>query len=85
MPPSNNLVKPSTESTCIPRYAYGIVKNHPFADGNKRTGGACVGMFLGLNEIRFKPRHDELLQTVYALADGSLSYDKIVAWIEEQL
>lgn len=67
------------------RYAYGIVKNHPFADGNKRTGGACIGMFLGLNEIRFKPRHDELLQTVYALADGFLSYDKLVAWIEEQL
>ena len=67
------------------RYAYGIIKNHPFADGNKRTGGACIGMFLAVNDIRFKPRHEELLQTVYKLADGTLSYEDLVAWIDEQL
>ncbi len=67
------------------RYAYGIVKNHPFADGNKRTGGACIGMFLAVNGLRFKPRHSELLETVYALADGTLSYEELVQWIDRQL
>ena len=66
------------------RYAYGIVNNHPFADGNKRTGGACIGMFLRLNDIKFKPRHDELLRTVYGVADGTLGYEELVAWIEKQ-
>ena len=61
------------------RYAYGIVNNHPFADGNKRTGGACVGMFLRLNDIKFKPRHDELLRTVYGVADGTLGYEELVS------
>lgn len=67
------------------RYAYGIVKNHPFADGNKRTGGACIGMFLKLNGIRFKPRHDELLHSIMSVADGTISYDELVAWIQQQL
>lgn len=67
------------------RYAYGIVNNHPLADGNKRTGGACVGMFLRLNDIKFKPRHDELLRTVYGVADGTVGYEELVSWIEEQL
>lgn len=67
------------------RYAFGIVNNHPFADGNKRTGGACLGMFLRLNGFRFKPRHDELLATVYAVADGTMDFEGLVAWIEAQL
>ena len=67
------------------RYAYGIVNNHPLADGNKRTGGACVGMFLRLNDIKFKPRHDEHLRTVYGVADGTVGYEELVSWIEEQL
>ena len=67
------------------RYTYDIVNNHPFADGNKRTGAACMGMFLRLNGIRFKPRHDDLLQTIYSVADGSMGYDELVAWIEQHL
>lgn len=67
------------------RYAFGIVNNHPFADGNKRTGAACLGMFLRLNGIHFKPRHDDLLKTVYAVADGSMAYDELVAWIDRQI
>ena len=61
------------------RYAYGIVRNHPFADGNKRTGTACMGMFLAINGFRFKPRHDKLLQVVLAVADGSMGYDELAA------
>ena len=45
---------------------------------------ACIGMFLRLNDIKFKPRHDELLRTVYGVADGTLGYEELVAWIEKQ-
>ncbi|MBP3222416.1 MAG: type II toxin-antitoxin system death-on-curing family toxin [Actinomycetaceae bacterium] len=38
------------------QYAYGIINNHPFVDGNKRTGAAVLGTFLRLNGCRFKPR-----------------------------
>lgn len=67
------------------RYGYGIIKNHPFADGNKRTGTALIIAFLRANGLHFKPRTDDFYRTVIALADGSLGYDELVAWIEEQL
>lgn len=67
------------------RYAFGIVNNHPFADGNKRTGAAVLAVFLRANEVRFKPRLIDMQDTIIALADGSLSYDEIVSWIEAQM
>ena len=67
------------------RYAFGIIKNHPFADGNKRTGTALMLTFLRGNGFRFKPRSTELYDTIIAVADGSMEYDELVAWIQAQL
>lgn len=67
------------------RYAFGIVNNHPFADGNKRTGAAVLAVFLRANGARFKPRLSDMQAQIIALADGSLSYDELVEWIEQQL
>lgn len=67
------------------RYAFGIVNNHPFADGNKRTGAAVLAVFLRANGVRFKPRLSDMQAQIIALADGSLSYDELVEWIEQQL
>ena len=67
------------------RYAFGIIKNHPFADGNKRTGTALMLTFLRGNGFRFKPRNTELYDTIIAVADGSMEYDELVAWIQAQL
>lgn len=67
------------------RYAYGIAKNHPFVDGNKRTATGTMGAFLHANGYRFKPRHDELYKTIYAVAEGTMSYEEFVSWIEEQI
>ena len=67
------------------RLAYGIASNHPFADGNKRTATAVMATFLRLNGCRFKPRHDELLATMVGVAEGSVSFDELVSWLEAQL
>lgn len=67
------------------RYAFGIVNNHPFADGNKRTGAAVLAVFLRANGVRFKPRLIDMQKQIIALAGGSLGNDELVAWIEEQL
>ena len=67
------------------RYAYGIASNHPFADGNKRTATAVMGVFLRMNGCRFKPRHDELLDTMVGVADGSVSFEQLTEWIESQI
>ena len=67
------------------RYAYGIIKNHPFADGNKRTGAAVLAVFLRANGCRFKPRAKDFQATVLAVADGSMDFDGLVRWIGQQL
>ena len=63
------------------RYGYGVIKNHPFDDGNKRTGTALIIAFLHGNGVKFKPR----TQDFFAVANGTMSYDELVAWIEKQI
>lgn len=67
------------------RYAYGMASNHPFADGNKRTATAVMGVFLRLNGCCFKPMHNELLATMLGVAEGSISCEQLAGWIEEQI
>jgi death-on-curing protein len=63
-------------------YGHGIVKNHPFIDGNKRTGFLVAVVFLELNGYRFQASEvDATLQTL-ALAAGDLSEAGFAAWLK---
>ncbi len=63
-------------------YGYGIVKNHPFVDGNKRTGFIAVVVFLELNRYHFCASEvDAALQT-FALAAGELSEATFAQWLK---
>jgi death on curing protein len=53
-------------------YTAGIVKNHPFVDGNKRTGFVAGILFLELNGFRFTASEDAAAEAVLGLAAGSL-------------
>ncbi len=53
-------------------YTAGIVRNHPFVDGNKRTGFVVGILFLELNGYRFIAPEEEATQAVFALAAGTL-------------
>ena len=53
-------------------YTGGIVRNHPFVDGNKRTGFVVGVLFLELNGYRFAASEEEAAQAVMALASGNL-------------
>jgi death-on-curing protein len=54
-------------------YLFHIVRNHPFIDGNKRTGAAAALVFLLLNGCGFNAPETKLVETVTAIASGSLS------------
>jgi death-on-curing protein len=54
-------------------YTVGIVRNHPFVDGNKRTGFVIGILFLELNGFRFTASQEDAAQAVLGLADGTLS------------
>lgn len=63
-------------------YAFGVVKNHPFVDGNKRTGFTIAVMFLDLNgQILRASEADATIQTL-ALAAGELGEAGYAAWLE---
>ena len=63
-------------------YAAGIVKNHPFIDGNKRTGFIAAYTFLGRNGYQLvAPEVDATLKTL-GLASGELSQEQYAEWIE---
>jgi len=62
-------------------YAFGIARNHPFVDGNKRTAFATAVTFLRLNDMRLTAAEaDAVLQTL-ALAAGALDESGYAAWL----
>ncbi len=66
-------------------YAFGIAKNHPFIDGNKRTALVVMRTFLRANGHDLKATQEEKYITFLNLADGSLSEDALVEWIRSHL
>lgn len=64
---------------------FGIAKNHPFVDGNKRTALASTRAFLLLNGYTLRATQEEKYLTFLALADGTLSEDELSVWLRERL
>ena len=62
-------------------YGVGLVKNHPFVDGNKRAGFLSVGLFLGLNRYRLHATQVDATLAMLALAAGDLDERAFAAWI----
>lgn len=66
-------------------YAYGIARNHPFVDGNKRAAFVAMMLFLRLNGVLFRPSQAEATQAMLELAAGSISEDGFARWIRDRL
>jgi death-on-curing protein len=62
-------------------YGFGIARNHPFLDGNKRTAFLAIGLFLLKNGYVLETDDTEATQTMLALASGALSEAELVEWI----
>lgn len=63
------------------RLCYGVVKNHPMVDGNKRIGAHVMLVFLMLNGYELSYTQQELSETILDLASGSLNADDIQQWL----
>jgi death on curing protein len=64
-------------------YTAGIVSNHPFVDGNKRTGFVIGILFLEMNGYRFTATEESAAQIVMSLAAGTLDESALAAWMRE--
>jgi death on curing protein len=66
-------------------YAYRIIRNHPFIDGNKRTGYVVMESFIELNGSELNADVTDKYFTVISLADGSLSEDELAQWLRKRI
>jgi death-on-curing protein len=65
-------------------YAFGLSRNHPFIDGNKRASFACMMLFLRLNGVDFRPSPAEATAVMLSLAAGEADEDTISNWIRRR-
>jgi death on curing protein len=62
-------------------YCTGIVKNHPFIDGNKRTGTLAAVAFLGLNGIQLEFNEPEIAAMIIGLAASEIGETELAEWL----
>lgn len=66
-------------------YAFGITKNHPFIDGNKRTGYIVMETFLIKNDYLLTASPIDKYTTFLKLAEGSLSEEQLAEWLRSKI
>ena len=63
------------------RLGYGLVKNHPFVDGNKRTGAHVMLVFLAVNGVEPRYTQQELVDIILRTASGEGRYEDLLGWL----
>ena len=82
--PRNRLAYGSpTLAKMAARYAAGTVLNHPFLDGNKRTGFMLAATFLELNGMEFAATEESVVEMTLALAGGKVREVAYAKWLSE--
>lgn len=71
--------------TLAAAHAFGISRNHPFVDGNKRTAWVVANLFLDLNGMDLHFDEIEAIRTMESLASGGLAEDELADWFREHL
>ena len=66
-------------------YAYGIARNDPFVDGNKRTALVAARTFLILNGVDVEATQDDKVLTFLKLAEGAISEEELADWIRKRI
>jgi death-on-curing protein len=66
-------------------YGFGIARNHPFIDGNKRTALASMIVFLGLNRMDLDAPQEAATAMMLALAAGEIGEDVLARWIADHI
>ena len=66
-------------------YAFGVARNHPFIDGNKRTAWVLARLFLAVNGHKLAFTAEDAIRMMLALAAGELEEDGVSVWFRERL
>jgi len=71
--------------TLAAAYAFGVARNHPFIDGNKRTAWVLARTFLVLNDCHLVFEQEAAISTVQSLAAGELTEEELASWFREHI
>lgn len=78
----NNYGEPPPDAAALAAsYGYGISRNHPFIDGNKRTGYVAAELFLRLNGWRLNADDASCVVTMLGVAAGDITEEAFAAWL----
>jgi len=66
-------------------YAFGIARNHPFVDGNKRVAFLAMAAFLRLNGVHFAPSQEAATAAILALAAGEIDETGLTRWLVDNI
>lgn len=67
------------------RLCFGLIRNHPFIDGNKRIGTHAMLVFLNLNSITLSYEDDELISAILSVASGEMDADGLLKWMQQHI
>ncbi|MEO8998705.1 MAG: type II toxin-antitoxin system death-on-curing family toxin [Rhodanobacter sp.] len=76
---------PSDLADLAASLTFGLARNHPFIDGNKRTAHVCYRVFLALNGADLDASDEDKYVTMIALAEGSLPEAEFAAWLRKHI
>jgi len=62
-------------------YAFGIIRNHPFVDGNKRVGLVVLELFLNLNGYKLTASDEDCYAVISAVAAGTMTERGLAGWV----
>src|SRR6266849_4887701 len=88
----STLARPQNRFLCAPEsdlcelaasYGFGITKNHPFIDGNKRAAFHSVGLFLAINGCELIAAQVDAIQTMLSLEAGEISEEEFAVWVRK--
>ena len=65
------------------RLGYNLISNHAFVDGNKRIGMYVMLTFLEVNGIHMDCSNEDVIHAGLSVAEGSMDYDGLLAWVRE--
>jgi death-on-curing protein len=72
-------------TTLAAAYGFGVCRNHPYRDGNKRVAFVVMAVFLELNGLMLKADETEVVTVMLALAAGTLSEKRLATWLREHV
>ena len=67
------------------RLGYGLIKNHPFVDGNKRIGTHAMLVFLAINHIEIQYEDSDMIQLILGIAAGTFDEQYLLLWLQEHI